>query len=209
MVVVLARAKNILSYREDPLLLINPAPQQHIYPCTYLPVLICFHDLPSFQTVPATWRPITWKPIAPPSGRVKRVSLVGTTWILYCASICLGSTNPYHNNRSDLSSPSIHRRKKSRCPGEKPVCGHCRRLRQRCVYGDAEPPSNRHRLVSSHHHSTRQYPMADVESGVPDRRHSVQVGQPPGLFSPGVCEREVLLAARTLPLTATGLVAHM
>lgn len=35
------------------------------------------------------------------------------------------------------------RRKKSRCPGEKPICSHCARLRQVCTYarerGDSEP----------------------------------------------------------------------
>lgn len=32
----------------------------------------------------------------------------------------------------------IPRRKKSKCPGERPVCSHCRRLRQRCVYSYTE-----------------------------------------------------------------------
>jgi hypothetical protein len=27
-------------------------------------------------------------------------------------------------------------RKKSRCPGEKPICSHCARLRQTCFYAD-------------------------------------------------------------------------
>jgi hypothetical protein len=29
-----------------------------------------------------------------------------------------------------------YRRKKTRCPGEKPVCSHCARLRQNCYYAD-------------------------------------------------------------------------
>jgi hypothetical protein len=30
----------------------------------------------------------------------------------------------------------VSRRKKSRCPGEKPICSHCARLRQNCFYAE-------------------------------------------------------------------------
>lgn len=50
-----------------------------------------------------------------------------------------------------LQSPGRHldhaadgtRRKKSRCPGEKPVCSFCERLGQQCVYapGEGELPA--------------------------------------------------------------------
>ncbi|KAF4624745.1 hypothetical protein G7Y89_g13422 [Cudoniella acicularis] len=35
------------------------------------------------------------------------------------------------------------RRKKSRCPGEKPVCSHCSRLRQNCYYAEERHESER------------------------------------------------------------------
>ncbi|CZT08259.1 related to C6 transcription factor [Rhynchosporium graminicola] len=35
------------------------------------------------------------------------------------------------------------RRKKSRCPGEKPVCSHCARLQQNCYYADERPENDR------------------------------------------------------------------
>lgn len=38
-------------------------------------------------------------------------------------------------NHIDLFVTDI-RRKKTRCPGEKPICSHCARLRQNCYYGD-------------------------------------------------------------------------
>lgn len=31
------------------------------------------------------------------------------------------------------------RRKKARCPGERPACSYCHRLGQRCFYGDSSP----------------------------------------------------------------------
>ena len=35
----------------------------------------------------------------------------------------------------------LDRRKKTRCPGERPGCSYCLRLRQDCEYDDDEPPA--------------------------------------------------------------------
>lgn len=40
-------------------------------------------------------------------------------------------------------SLTLDRRKKSRCSGEKPRCSLCGRLRQRCIYADRGPPSDK------------------------------------------------------------------
>lgn len=43
---------------------------------------------------------------------------------------------------NNFESDHFSRRKKTRCPGEKPVCSFCERLRQKCVYtGSAETGS--------------------------------------------------------------------
>ncbi|KAH6698382.1 fungal-specific transcription factor domain-containing protein [Leptodontidium sp. MPI-SDFR-AT-0119] len=41
------------------------------------------------------------------------------------------------------------RRKKSRCPGEKPVCSHCARLHQNCYYADERPENERASITPS------------------------------------------------------------
>ncbi|KAG4440375.1 hypothetical protein IFR05_004168 [Cadophora sp. M221] len=41
------------------------------------------------------------------------------------------------------------RRKKSRCPGEKPVCSHCARLHQNCYYADERPENERTSITPS------------------------------------------------------------
>ncbi|KAH7363796.1 hypothetical protein BKA65DRAFT_122525 [Rhexocercosporidium sp. MPI-PUGE-AT-0058] len=41
------------------------------------------------------------------------------------------------------------RRKKSRCPGEKPVCSHCARLHQNCYYADERPENDRTSITPS------------------------------------------------------------
>lgn len=53
----------------------------------------------------------------------KPVNLVGQSLLL-----CLSA------NR--ISSLDVSSRKKSRCPGEKPICSHCARLRQNCFYAE-------------------------------------------------------------------------
>lgn len=40
---------------------------------------------------------------------------------------------------NDFGADHLSRRKKTRCPGEKPICSFCERLHQKCVYtGSAE-----------------------------------------------------------------------
>lgn len=40
---------------------------------------------------------------------------------------------------NNFGSDHFFRRKKTKCPGEKPICSFCERLRQKCVYtGSAE-----------------------------------------------------------------------
>ncbi|KAH7418587.1 fungal-specific transcription factor domain-containing protein [Cadophora sp. MPI-SDFR-AT-0126] len=41
------------------------------------------------------------------------------------------------------------RRKKSRCPGEKPICSHCARLQQNCYYADERPEHERTSITPS------------------------------------------------------------
>ncbi|PVH76928.1 hypothetical protein DL98DRAFT_591771 [Cadophora sp. DSE1049] len=41
------------------------------------------------------------------------------------------------------------RRKKSRCPGEKPICSHCARLQQNCYYADERPEHERASITPS------------------------------------------------------------
>jgi hypothetical protein len=60
-----------------------------------------------------------------PNAHARPASLVGT----------VGSENLWRY----IKAHRIHRRKKTRCPGEKPICSFCERLGQKCVYaGSAE-----------------------------------------------------------------------
>ena len=41
----------------------------------------------------------------------------------------------------DADDNTVHRRKKARCPGDRPECGFCVRLGQPCSYSDDEGPA--------------------------------------------------------------------